>query len=97
MSRSRRVLGVAALALSVTACFHQTVHSGLTPSTTVIERPYVATWLWGIIPADTIDVRESCPTGVATVETQQSFMNGFVSFFTLGIYAPQRLRVTCAS
>jgi hypothetical protein len=97
MSRSRRGLGIVGLTLSLTACFHQTVHSGLTPSTTVIERPYVATWLWGIVPADTIDTRQSCPSGVATVETQQSFMNGFVSFFTLGIYAPQRVRITCAS
>ena len=46
------------------------------------------------------DARQMLQIGrlpVATVETQQSFMNGFVSFFTLGIYAPQRLRVTCAS
>ena len=97
MSRSRRGLGIVALALSATACFHQTVHSGLTPSTTIVERPFVATWFWGIVPADTIDVRQSCPSGVATVETQQSFMNGFVSLFTLGIYAPQRVRITCAS
>ena len=86
-----------ALALAASACFHQTIHSGLTPATTVVEKQYVATWLWGIVPADTIDVRQPCPSGVATVETEQSFMNGFVSFFTLGIYSPQRVRITCAS
>jgi hypothetical protein len=80
-----------------TACFHQTVQSGLEPSTTVVERQFVATWLWGIVPAQPIDMRQSCPSGVATVETEQSFLNGLVGVLTIGIYSPQRLRVTCAS
>jgi hypothetical protein len=88
---------VAAVVLSTTACFHQTVHSGLTPADTVVEKEFVATWLWGIVPAEPIDVRQTCPSGVASVETQQSFMNGLVAVFTLGIYSPQRVRVTCAS
>jgi hypothetical protein len=94
---SRRLAVVVAFVLPTTACFHQVVQSGLTPSSTVVEKPFVATWLWGIVPADPIDVRQSCPSGVATVETQQSFMNGLVGVLTLGIYSPQRLRVTCAS
>jgi hypothetical protein len=96
MSRSRRTF-VAALALLSTACFQQKVHSGLTPSETIVEKQYVATWLWGIVPAEPIDLRQQCPAGVATVETQQSFMNGFVAVLTLGIYSPQRLLVTCAT
>ncbi len=86
-----------ALLLSTVGCFHQVVHSGLTPSTTIVEKQYVATWLWGIVPAEPIDTRESCPSGVATVETQQTFMNGFVGVLTLGIYSPQSVRITCAS
>jgi hypothetical protein len=88
---------VAAVLLSTAACFHQTMHSGLAPSSTVVEREFVATWLWGIVPAEPIDVRQTCTSGVATVETEQSFLNGFVGVLTLGIYSPQRLRVTCAS
>lgn len=93
----RRLALFLALAFSTTACFHQTFHSGLTPSTTVVERTFVATWFWGIVPAAPIDVRDSCRSGVATVETEQSFMNGLVGVVTLGIYSPQYLRVTCAS
>jgi hypothetical protein len=93
----RRILSFLALAFSTTACFHQTFHSGLTPSTTVVERPFVSTWLWGLVAAAPIDVQQSCPSGVATVETEQSFVNGLVGAVTLGIYTPQRLRVTCAS
>ena len=96
MSRSRRML-VVALALLSTGCFHQKVHSGLTPSETIVEKQFVATWLWGIVPAEPIDVRQQCPSGVATVETQQSFLNGLVGALTLGIYSPQRLLVTCAT
>ena len=96
MSRSRRTL-VVALALLSTGCFHQKVHSGLTPSETIVEKEFVATWLWGIVPAEPIDVRQQCPSGVATVETQQSFLNGLVGALTLGIYSPQRLLVTCAA
>ena len=86
----------ALLVLATTGCFHQVMHSGLTPSATVVEHEFVATWLWGIVPATPIDTRASCPSGVATVETQQSFMNGFVGAITLGIYTPQRVRITCA-
>jgi hypothetical protein len=62
-----------------------------------VEKQYVATWLWGLVPAAPVDVRQSCLSGVATVETQQTFMNGLVGVVTLGIYSPQSLRVTCAS
>jgi hypothetical protein len=92
-----RRLSLVAILLATTACFHQAVHSGLAPSTTVVEKQYVATWWWGIVAAKPIDVRQQCPSGVATVETEQSFMNGFVGVLTLGIYSPQRLRVTCAA
>ena len=97
MRRPQRTLGALAILLTTAACFHQSVQSGLQPSSTVVEPQYVSTWLWGIIAAQPIDVRQQCPSGVAKVETEQSFMNGLVGALTLGIYSPQRLRVTCAA
>ena len=85
------------LMVSTTACFHQIVNTGRTPSATVVEMPWVSTWLWGLVPATPIDVRSQCPTGVAIIETQQSFANGLVGGLTLGIWTPQSVRVTCAS
>ena len=41
----RRTALLAAAVVLSTACFHQTMHSGLTPSTTVVEKQFVATWL----------------------------------------------------
>jgi hypothetical protein len=92
-----RHVWLAVVVLTSTACFHETVHSGLTPATTVIEKQFVATWIWGIVPAEPIDTRQTCPSGVATVETQQTFLNGLVGALTLGIYSPQHVRITCAS
>lgn len=92
---SRLSLVVSALLLS--ACFHQIVQTGRTPGTTVVERPWTATWLWGLVQAEEISVVAQCPNGVATIETQQSFLNGLVGGLTLGIYTPQEVRVTCAS
>ncbi len=92
---SRLSLVVGACLLS--GCFHQLAQAGRTPGTTVIERPWTATWLWGLVPADEISVVAQCPNGVATVETQQSFLNGLVGGLTLGIYTPQEVRVPCAS
>lgn len=80
-----------------TACFHQVVQTGSPPGSTVVDKQYVATWLWGIVPAQPIDVRQQCPSGVATIETEQTFLDGLVGLLTIGIYTPQHARVTCAS
>jgi hypothetical protein len=95
--RRSLVSAVLLATVSTTGCFHQVIQTGRTAGTTTVEKNYVATWLWGIVPAKPIDVRQQCPGGVATIETQQTFMNGFVSLLTLGIYAPQHLKVTCAA
>lgn len=95
--RTASRLSIVVSALLLSACFHQVVQTGRTPGTTVVERPWTATWLWGLVPAEEISVIAQCPNGVATIETQQSFANGLVGLLTLGIYTPQELRVTCAS
>jgi len=79
-----------------TACFHQVVQTGRPAGTTTIDKPWVTTWLWGLVPAAEIDVRRECPSGLATVTTETSFPNGLVSALTLGIYTPQHVTITCA-
>jgi hypothetical protein len=93
----RRWLPAAFLVLSSAACFHQIVNTGRTPSATVVDKQWVSTWLWGLVAADPIDARPSCPTGIAVVTTETSFPNGLVSFLTLGIWTPQHVTITCAS
>jgi hypothetical protein len=94
--RLRSIPLVAVAALLTTGCFHQVVRTGAAPGGTVIQQPWTATWVFGLVRADEIDARTLCPGGVAIVETQQSFMNGLVGALTLGIFTPQHVTITCA-
>jgi hypothetical protein len=96
MSR-KRWLQTLAPAVLLTACFHQVVQTGRTPGPTVVEKQWVNTFIFGLVAAQPIDVRQQCPNGVATIETQESFANGLVGVLTLGIYTPQSVKVTCAA
>jgi len=95
MPRKRWLPLALCIALS-TACYHQVVQTGRPAGTTTIDKPWVTTWLWGLVPAAEIDVRRECPSGLATVVTEQSFANGLVGALTLGIYTPQHVTITCA-
>ncbi len=93
----KRWIPVSLFALCSSACFHQVVQTGSTAGTTVVDMPWVTTWLWGLVAAQEIDVRQQCPRGAAIIETEMSFVNGLASAVTLGIWTPQHVRVTCAS
>jgi len=85
------------LALMTTGCYHQVVHTGLSPApgNAVIEKT-AAIYFFGLAGAE-VDVSQDCPSGVAVIETQQTFMNGLLGGITLGIYTPRSVTVTCAS
>jgi Bor protein len=94
--RSAGALPLLFALLLTTACYHQVVQTGATPGAQVVERPWTATWLFGLVPATEISTAAECPGGVAVIETQQTFLNGLVGALTLGIYTPQTVRITCA-
>ena len=96
MRRSSSLMLMASVAF-LSGCYHQVVQTGRTPGTTVVERPWTATWIYGIVPAEEISTAAQCPNGVATVVTEQSFLNGLVGVLTLGIYTPQNVTITCAT
>ena len=97
MSRATTYLTLLLLAGSGTACYHATIETGATPSTTVIRKGFASGWIYGLVPPSTVSTASQCPTGVARVETQLSFVNQLVSFLTLGIYTPMEIVVTCAA
>lgn len=78
-------------------CYHQVVDTGLSPGAQKVEKPWTATWIFGIVPATPIDVRSTCRSGVAFVDTQMTFANGLVSALTLGIFTPRSVVITCAA
>ncbi|HTE44533.1 MAG TPA: hypothetical protein VK636_04750 [Gemmatimonadaceae bacterium] len=97
MKMRKRWVPAALLMFASAACFHQVVETGRTPSATIVDNEWVPTWIFGLVAAPEIDTRRQCPTGVAIVESETSFMNGIVSIITIGIFTPQHVKVTCAS
>lgn len=91
-----RALRLTAVCLMASACYHQVVNTGMTPGATVIEKPWTSTWVWGLIPAEPLDVTQQCPAGIATVSTQMTVPNWLGSMVTAGIWSPRSVTVTCA-
>lgn len=92
----RRWVPVALVVLSSAACFHQVVQTGRPAGPTVIDKPWVPTWVFGLVAADPIESRPLCPSGVAVVTTEMSFLNGLAALVTFGIFTPQHVMITCA-
>ena len=93
---SIRPLGLAAMLLTLSACFHATIQTGLSPSDQTIQEKWASGWIYGLVPPATVETMQGCPAGVARVETRQSFTNGLVGLITFGIYTPMEITVTCA-
>ncbi len=92
-----RPASLAIVTLFVTGCYHQVVRTGAPAGDVVIEEPWTATYLLGLVPATSINTATRCPNGVAVIVTEQTFLNGFVGVITLGIYTPQSVTITCAA
>ena len=90
-------LSLPAAALILGGCYHATINTGKTPSPTVIEQAWASGWIFGLIPPKPVEAAAQCPSGVARVDTQLSFLNQVVSLLTIGIYTPMDIRVTCAA
>jgi hypothetical protein len=78
-------------------CYHATIETGLPPSAQVIDQTFASAWIYGLVPPKTVTTASKCPSGVAKVETEHSFVNQLVGILTLGIYTPMHIKVTCAA
>jgi len=55
-------------------------------------------FVFGLVGEQNLDVHQFCPDGrVAEVQTGANFLTGIVSLFTIGIYTPRKVYVTCAA
>ena len=88
---------VAGACVLLAGCFHQVVSTGLAAGTTRVERPWTSTWIFGLVEAQPIDVRQQCPDGAAFIESKMTFMNGLATLLTLFIWDPWSVTITCAS
>lgn len=94
--RVGRAVLLTALFAMASGCYRQVVNTGRAPSATIVNKPWTATWAWGLVPAKAIDVTQQCPGGIATVTTQLTVPNWFAQAVTVGIYTPRNVSVTCA-
>jgi len=91
-----RVPALALIALLSAGCFQTTfVNPGVTPGEE--HDPWVDFFVFGLAGEADIDVREFCPGEVAMVGYGQNFGTWLVGLFTLGIYTPRKVYVTCAA
>lgn len=96
MTTIRRVtLLVAAVALS--GCYRFTVVSGAPAGQAQVAKSWQKSWVYGLVPPDTLSTQSTCPRGVASVETVHSFPNMLVSGLTWGIFSPMSVKAVCAS
>jgi Bor protein len=84
------------LAVLLAGCYHATIETGRPASNVTHEDRWADSWIYGLVPPAVINTAARCPSGVARVETQLSFLNQLVGLLTLGIYTPMDVRVTCA-
>ena len=82
--------------IAIAGCYTATMETGLVPSNMTIKKNWAASWVYGLVPPNTVETAAQCPHGVAKVMTQLSFPNQLVGFLTFGIYTPMTIQVTCA-
>ncbi len=87
---------IVALALAAGGCYTVTYRTGL-PGNGVKHEEGAHFFLWGLVNDKTLNLDAVCPTGVSRWYNQATFLDGFLTFITIGIYDPRTIVVECAS
>lgn len=77
-------------------CHKATYTTGPAPSSTATAKTK-AFYLWGLVRKHEIDVTQVCGNEAAWFQNRQTFLNGFLSAITLGIYTPRKFEIRCAA
>jgi hypothetical protein len=92
-----RSLALIAAAMLLAGCYRVTVVTGAPASAQTADYPWQHSFVYGLVPPDTVKTAGACPQGTSRVVTERSFLNGLVGALTWSIYTPMHVRVTCAS
>lgn len=97
-TRHRGLMTVTLVALlPLVGCYEHTISvGGGAPSAPLVYDEWQNFWLGGLIGHTKVNLEEVCPSGRATIIAKQTFLNGFVSALTTGIYSPTTVQVRCA-
>jgi hypothetical protein len=96
MKRTLRIASVLSALTLATACYHAEINTATPAGAQTIDIPWAHSFLWGLVPPAVVDSAAQCPSGVAQVITEHSFVNGLAAAVTFGIYTPMHINVTCA-
>lgn len=87
---------VAVGVMAAGGCYEHTISvGGGAPHAPVVHDHWENFWLGGLVGHVKVEVQRMCPSGRATIEAKQTFLNGLVAALTSGIYTPTTLRVRC--
>ena len=94
----KKMLLATALALLITGCAQQTFTVQNKPAAVAPKAITHHFFVSGIGQKKTVRCSQNCggAENVVKTETQQTFVNGLLSFITLGIYTPLEARVYCS-
>src|SRR5215475_7099807 len=95
MSHRTRMLPL--LGICLAGCYHANVETGRAASSQHIEKEWAGSFMGGLVAPDPVETKSTCTNGISKVETEHSFLNGLVAFFTFSIYTPMKITVTCAA
>ena len=85
---------VLALVLA-SGCYHANYKTGL-PASGVVQETKVHHFVFGLAGGGDIAVASLCPTGVASVDTEKSFVDIVLTGLTAALYSPTSVTVECA-
>ena len=93
----KRIASIALLVALSTGCANQKFNMSGAAASTPVEDKYHHFFINGLAQSKTVDAATACGGAdkVARVEVQQTFMNGFFSVITFGIYTPRTAKVYC--
>jgi len=89
------LLALATLVLTAGCFQHRVDIGGGAPHAPVVYDHWEHFWVAGLIGHVRVDIERMCPSGRATVEARQSFLNALVAGLTSGIYTPTTVTVRC--
>lgn len=90
------VLGLSAASLSACSTY-QMKYKNPTAQHGVKHTVKQNFFLWGHVGGSSIDLKQLCPTGVAEIASESSFVDGLLFGLTIGLYSPLSVEVHCES
>lgn len=89
------LIPIALLGLALPGCYHARFVTNAAPGQVHSETSHF--FLGGLIGHAVYDTSRVCPNGVSSIHARTTFLDGFLTGLTGGIWAPRTVTVVCAA